>query len=248
LTVVAETSNGSVPVSAYSDIWNGTQSIESGLAPATFCVPPNTVETVGVFDSGHYMFSHWLDTGSALRFRTFSITTNTTLTAIYTNTNVPTPAADSIISVGTINSSGVPIAGIYTTLWLNGVLNQSCFSSCSFTVSNGHAYQVAVADFGSYIFNHWTNGSADRFQTVVVGNTTSTISEVSVYGVATGTPQLPRLSQEMAIQYLPTAFRSTPSGLALTAAGFLAVVAVLASFISFCSTLRRSKVRTTPAR
>jgi hypothetical protein len=85
-----------------------------------------------------------------------------TFTAIYTNTNVPTPPTDSIIFVSTVNSSNAPIAGIYTTLWQNGVLAQSCFSSCQFVVGNGQTYQVAVADWGNYSFNHWTGGSTGR--------------------------------------------------------------------------------------
>jgi len=179
------------------------------------------------------MFSHWFDTGSALRFRTFSIASNTTLTAIYTNTNIPTPPTDSIVSVSTVSSSNAPIVGIYTTLWQNGVLAQSCFSSCQFVVSNDQTYQVAVADWGNYSFNHWTNGSTDRFQTVVVGNTTSTISLVSIYGVTAGAPQSTRVAQAMAIQSHPATISSGTSSLSLTVVEVGAIVAVLASLVGF---------------
>ena len=128
LTVNSVTSSGAALTGEYSDIWNASQSIENGLTPVTFCVTPNTVLTVGVFDSGNYAFAHWLDTGSALRFRTFSISSNTVFTAVYTNTGTPTPPTDSVISVGTVNVSNNPIAGYYTTLWQGATLVQSCFS------------------------------------------------------------------------------------------------------------------------
>jgi hypothetical protein len=243
LTVVSESENGTVLTGEYSDIWNS----QAQTQPITACVPPNTTETVGVFDSGHNMFSHWLDTGSALRFRTFSISSNTTFTAVYTDTNVPTPPTDSIIAVSTVSSSNAAIPGLYVTLWQNGVLNQSCFSSCQFVVSNGQTYQVAVADWSSYVFNHWTSGSTDRFRTVVVGDTTSTIALVAVYGVTAGVPQSPRIAQAMAIQSIPATIRSGPSNLSLTSeAG--AVFTALAFLGGLGSILGLWKTLTTPTR
>ena len=240
LTVVLETANGTALSSESSDIWNAqsqTQSIGS-------CVPINTAETVGVFDSGHFMFSHWLDTGSAQRFRSFSIASNATFTAVYTDTRLAIPPADSVISVSTVSSSNAQIAGLYTTLWQNGLLVQSCFTSCSFTVSNGQTYQVAVADWGSYLFNHWANGSADRFLTVAVGSTASTISEVATYGMTSGAPQLPRITQALAIQSPPATIHPENYGLALTVVAVLAMIGVLASLASFGSILRRSALQT----
>ncbi|MDG7013736.1 MAG: hypothetical protein JRN46_05880 [Nitrososphaerota archaeon] len=230
LTVVTELSNGTT-VNASTDIWNN----QSQSQPITTCVPSNTVETVGVFDSGNYMFSHWLDTGSALRFRTFSISSNTTFVAIYKDINVPTPSTDSVIKVNTIlNGSGAPVVGLYSTLWVGNVLNQSCFSPCSFTVGNGQSYVVAVADFGSYAFSHWTDGSTGRFHTVVVSNSSSTIPLTAVYtgtGVVAATAG--RLSQELAIQVLPPsmAHHSTPVALVEFGVAFVAVaILALAAF------------------
>jgi hypothetical protein len=241
LTVVSETSNGTTLTGESNDIWNN----QSQTQPTTTCVLPNTIETVGVFDVGNYAFSHWLDTGSALRFRTFSIATNTTFTAIYASTNLPTPSTDSIISVGSVNSSGASMAGFYTTLWLNGVLNQSCFTSCSFTVSNGQTYQVAVADFGNFSFNHWTDGTTNRFHTVSVGGTSSTISLVAVYAAPTATAApasaLPRsMAQVMAVQAAPSTVMHTSAP--WTFVEVTAIFAALALLIGV--SLRRSSSRT----
>jgi hypothetical protein len=126
------------------------------------------------------MFSHWSDTGSSQRFRAFSLVANTTFVAIYNNTCAPTPASESVISVSAVTAN-TPTAGYYATLWQNGVMLQSCFTACSFTVSNGQTYQVAVSDFGAHSFNHWGDGSTNRFTTVTVGSTSTTVSLTAVY-------------------------------------------------------------------
>jgi hypothetical protein len=240
LTVISETTNGTILTGESNDIWNN----QSQPQPTTSCVPPNTAETVGVFDSGHYMFSHWLDTGSALRFRSFAIASNTTFTAIYTNTDMPTPPTDSIISVSAANSTGASMAGFYTTLWQNGILIQSCFTSCSFTVNGAQTYQVAVADFGSFSFSHWTDGTTNRFHTMAVGDTASTISIVAVYAAppATAAPEtaVPRsMAQVLAIQVAPST--ASQRGPAWTVVEVGVILAALALLIG--ATFRRSTLK-----
>lgn len=185
LTINSEAANGTPLTGYFSDIWSNTQSgpqsTATGFTPANYCVAPGTTETVGVFDYGCYAFDHWSDTGSGLRFRVFSITSPTTFTAVYKNTCLAIPATSSSIAVSAVDGSGNAITGVYATLWQNGVLLQSCFSPCSLTVSNGQTYQVAVADFGSHTFLHWSDTSTNRFITVNVGSTSTTIALRAVY-------------------------------------------------------------------
>jgi len=145
------------------------------------CLPTNTTFTAGVFDFGCYMFSHWSDTGSTLRFRAFSIDANTTFVAVYNNVCAPTPSTSSVISVSIVIAPSTPTTGYYATLWQNGVMLQSCFSTCFFTVSNGQTYQVAVSEFGTHSFSHWGDGSTNRFITVNVASASTTIDLTAVY-------------------------------------------------------------------
>jgi hypothetical protein len=57
--------------------------ITAAFSPATFTVSPNTVYEYYPNDYGNTIFSHWSD-GSTVRPRSFSFTTSTTLTAVYT--------------------------------------------------------------------------------------------------------------------------------------------------------------------
>jgi hypothetical protein len=116
-----------------------------------------------------------------MRFRAFSITGNTTYIAVYNNVCGPMPKTSSMISVSAVNSPNTPTTGYYATLWQNGALLQSCFTTCSFMVSNGQSYQVAVSDFGAHSFSHWSDGTTNRFITVNVGANSTMINLTAVY-------------------------------------------------------------------
>lgn len=182
LTVNAQDANGSA-LNGLSVLFNcyNTMTTSNGFTPYTIPVIPGMEHIVAVLDYGCYAFDHWADTGSALRYRSFSITTATTFTAVYRNTCQPAPTNSSTISVNAVDSSGNAITGLYTTLWQNGVLQQSCFAPCSLTVSNGQTYQVAVADFGSHAFTRWADGTTSRFHTITVGSASTTISLIAIY-------------------------------------------------------------------
>src|SRR5207244_8352505 len=112
---------------------------------------------------------------------TTTSTTTATTTTSTTSTTTTTLAGSSQISVSTVNSAGAPINGYYTTLWQNGVMLQWCYSPCSFVVSNGQTYQVAVADYGGETFSHWSDGITNIFHTVTLGSISITLSLTAVY-------------------------------------------------------------------
>ena len=182
LTVNSVTVSGT-PLTGFEALYNcvGIVTTQTGFTPAIFVVLPGVAHIVAVVDYGCYVFSHWADTGSALRYRAFTISSATTFTAVYANSCGPTPATSSTITVNGIDASGNAVTGIYTTLWQNGVLLQSCFGPCTMTVSSGQSYQMMVADFGNYAFSHWSDGTATRSYTVTVGNTSTTIDLTAVY-------------------------------------------------------------------
>jgi hypothetical protein len=182
MTVNAQDANGSAlnGFSVLFNCWN-TMTTSNGFTPYTIPVIPGMQHIVAVLDYGCYAFDHWSDTGSALRYRSFSIMTATTFTAVYRNTCQPAPANSSTISVNAVDSSGNALTGLYTTLWQNGVLKQSCFAPCSLIVSNGQTYQVAVSDFAGHVFSHWTDTTTNRFNTVTVGSASTTVSLTAVY-------------------------------------------------------------------
>jgi hypothetical protein len=81
--------------------------------------------------------------------------------------------------VTAVNSNGNELGGFYVTLWCGAEL-EGCYSQCSFTVNNVQTYQVAVADYGIYAFDHWSDGTTSRYHDVTTGNNTTT-DLVAVY-------------------------------------------------------------------
>src|SRR2546427_1094768 len=181
ITVATQDSGGASIAGLYLSVLNqGGKAVASGFSTASFRVNNSQPYTVVVQDYGNYIFNHWLDTGSTNRYRSITITSNTTIIAVYTNTNSPPPGYSSI-SVKTANSAGAPLNGYLTTLSQNGTVISQYFSPSTFTVANGQTYQVSVADYQGETFSHWSDGTTSRVHTVIIGGTSTSVSLTAVY-------------------------------------------------------------------
>jgi hypothetical protein len=94
-------------------------------------------------------------------------------TAISSPVLITITQSTSTLTVKTVNDVGSPISGYHTTLWQNGVIIKTAFSPASFTLNSGQTYQVAVADYGDYVFDHWNDGSTSRQKTINGGQITT---------------------------------------------------------------------------
>ena len=200
LTVTSQDTSGSTISGYYTVLLDSRgRTLATGFTPVTFTLDltvPTTSYSVLVENFNGVVFDHWVDTNTADNPRDVSValdptlaTGSLTITAVYTDTNA-IPAGDSRISVTTINLQGQQILGYYTTLWQNCqdqtqfgncVFLGECFSPCSFLVTNGGKYQVAVADYGTEVFTHWTDNTVNRFYDLTVPGATTTISLTAVY-------------------------------------------------------------------
>jgi hypothetical protein len=163
----------------YTVLFDGNGSVlRTGFSPVTFDVTSGQDYMIQVQDYDSYYFNYWQDNDNADRDRTFTATNDgITLTAVYgtspsggDNKEQPPQGSDGKISVTTVDSSGNQIYGYYTTLSQNGNLLQTAFSPAEFTVNGGQIYQTAVADYGSYVFDHWIDGRYDRFHDTNAGD------------------------------------------------------------------------------
>jgi len=75
----------------------------------------------------------------------------------------------STLTVRTVDAAGKSITGYYTVLSQNGATIRTEFSPASFALNSGQTYQVSVSDYGSYVFDHWNDGSTKRQKTVIGG-------------------------------------------------------------------------------
>jgi hypothetical protein len=180
LTVSTQDQNGQTITGYYTVLFQNGSIFATSFSPSTFTLVRGQSYAVQVDDFGPCHFDHWLDTGSTTSKRSISISSDTQLTAVYS-------CSTSSIQVLTTNSGGSQIAGYYATLSINGTQLQNCFSPCSFTVSNGQTYVVAVANFDSEAFSHWSDNSGNAYPwggshlVTVPGGNTSTTTLTAIY-------------------------------------------------------------------
>ena len=58
------------------------------------------------------------------------------------------------------------INGLYTTFQTSGVIIKTGFTPFSYILYPGLQYTVTAADYQNYIFDHWDDGSKNRFRTI----------------------------------------------------------------------------------
>src|SRR5438445_1474394 len=68
-----------------------------------------------------------------------------------------TTSTTSTLGVKTQDKNGNTITGFYVSLSQGGTVVASGFSPVNFTVNNSAQYSLAVSDFGSYTFDHWSD-------------------------------------------------------------------------------------------
>jgi hypothetical protein len=183
VTVNAVDQDGNALSGYYTVLSQSGSQVGTGFTPATFQTTTGQSYAVKVSNYGSCSFANWKDTGGANNPRTFTAASSVlAYTAIYDCTNLP-PAGGSgtsTISVSSVNSAGASVSGYYITLWKNGAQLKSCFSPCSFTVSNGQTYQVVASGYGSEAFSHWSGGSSGAY-TVTTPSSGGTVSLTAVY-------------------------------------------------------------------
>ena len=186
--------NGTPITGLWATVQAGGTFVSTGFTPMLYAAAPGTAYTVNVPDYRTYLFAYWADTGSQTNARTISLTSDTIITAVFTNSSGPPPPGESEISVNTVDSSGGSLIGMYTAFWSSASvlpgcsspcssqgLIKSCFSPCSAFVGNSASYYVSVADYGTEAFSHWSDGTTTRFYTVVVGGASAMVGLTAVY-------------------------------------------------------------------
>jgi glucose/arabinose dehydrogenase len=163
----------------WTTIWAGSNNsstpLQHGFTSMTFTGNASSTYTVNVSNYKNWIFDHWLDNNSTSSLRTINLGSNTQLTAIYKNVSTPPPTTFNI-TVKSVDLSGNPIDGKYTTVWSGNTMLTSGFTPMIYVGNSGSMYTVIVADYGKFIFNHWDNGSTTRARDVnLTGDTTMVV-------------------------------------------------------------------------
>ena len=85
----------------------------------------------------------------------------------------PNPSTTSQLTVNPEDTNGNELNGYYTVLMKNGVQVAAGYSPTSFTLETGQTYTVEISDYGSYVFDHWSTGSASRIMQISISGDTS---------------------------------------------------------------------------
>jgi hypothetical protein len=166
LTVKSADMSGHGITGYYTTIASAAGStVATGFTPVTFTGTYGATYSVTVSDYGSFVFDHW-ENGSTARTRTLALNSSVEVVAYYRNNN----SASAVLTVTSSDLSGNTITGYYTTISSGGSSSTVAtgFTPFSFTGTNGGTYTVAVSDYGSFVFDHWDNGSTARSRTLTL--------------------------------------------------------------------------------
>jgi hypothetical protein len=87
-------------------------------------------------------------------------------------------ASGSQVTVNSQDMNGNTISGYYTILYQNGAAINTGFTPATFQTTAGQQYTVQVQDYGSYYFNHWSDGTTSRDKTFTATSSGQTFTAV----------------------------------------------------------------------
>jgi spherulation-specific family 4 protein len=152
--------------SPIAGLWTTIQTkggaLASGFTPMSYPFVAGASYTVCIASYASYLFSNWAN-GNTSPCISVSPTQDTVLTAYYT-TGIA--AASPLIAVRTVDLSGSPIAGVWTTFQSSGLTVATGFTPTSYTGSSGTLYTVCVSSYANYAFNRWSDGSTNPCATI----------------------------------------------------------------------------------
>jgi hypothetical protein len=118
LTVTTQNGAGNSITGYYITVRQNGALIGSGFSPRTFSIQTGQQYVIGVADYGTVVFHHWLDNGSTERYRTISVSSPTTITAVMCSSGSFCPPAGSPSSTPSISlnpTSGFPGVSVTVT-------------------------------------------------------------------------------------------------------------------------------------
>jgi len=104
---------------------------------------------------------------------TTTSSSNTTTTTTTTASSTTSATTAFLVNVNSVTLSGSPIAGSWTVVQADGSTVAQGFAPLSFNASMGASYTVSVANYGRYVFNHWSDGTSNPVMTLTASGATA---------------------------------------------------------------------------
>jgi hypothetical protein len=95
-------------------------------------------------------------------------TTSTSTTKTTTTTTSSSPNSISFLTVDSVDLSGNPISGLWTTWNQGSKVLDTGYTPMAFKGTNGETYTATVANYKNYVFCHWSDGATGSARTVTL--------------------------------------------------------------------------------
>ena len=165
LVINAVATDGRV-LNMWTTISSGGSVVKSGLTPLNFIGTTGASYSVTVSDYASLFFNNW-DNGSTARARTVTLNADTTITATYRTGSIHS------LVVNSADMTSNSLTGFYTIIRAGATTVRTGFTSLPFAGNHGTSYSVTVSDYGSFVFDHWNDGSNTRTRTVTLNANTA---------------------------------------------------------------------------
>jgi hypothetical protein len=139
-----------------------------------------TIATSSTAAAGTYTLTV---TGKSGTMPTHSATITVTI-----STTAPPPPGDNL-AVNIKDDKGNPLTGYWIDIKQGTSTVKTGYSPASFNLATG-SYTVSVADYGSYYFNKWSDGTTNREHAITIGST-GTVSLTAIYATTQAPPPPP---------------------------------------------------------
>jgi spherulation-specific family 4 protein/chitobiase/beta-hexosaminidase-like protein/Big-like domain-containing protein len=149
----------------YVTISEGNAFLFAGNTPVSYSATSGTTYTVGtsleeILQGVSYTFDHW-ENGSTSRTRNVTPTSSTTDVTAFYKANT---AGWATVTVNSAHLSGQPLSGISVTITPSIRNIASGDTPLAYTLASDTSYTLTPQDYGSYVFDHWENGSTARIR------------------------------------------------------------------------------------
>jgi hypothetical protein len=157
LTVASETTTGTPLTGYYTVLFQDGKIVAAGDTTATFTLTSGQSYVIQADSYGNCIFQHWSN-GQTTASMSISITSNTEIKAVYGCTT----SSDSSFTVSSQGQNGVWMFGYYAILESGGKVVGTGYTTQTFATNAGQSYTIQVANYGSCIFSHWSDGNTNN--------------------------------------------------------------------------------------
>lgn len=173
LTVRSVDQDGKAINGMWMEVKKDGSTVKTGFTPLSLTLEQGTY-TVSAANYKQIIFDHWSD-GSQSSSISVNLSGNTELTAHYNNGQAPKqpPPSTTTLTVTSVDLDGKTVTGLWTVIKKAGSTVKTGYTPLTYTAQAGSTYEVSVANYKNYVFDHWESGSKSSTRQVTMNADTT---------------------------------------------------------------------------